>query len=154
MLEALSLSILLGLAVDYLLHVSEEYAHMVTGDHRLTDRYVATKFAVADIGVSVIYSAVTTCASVLMLVFAQFAMIQKMGLIIFFALVFSILISLIPFAAMLAQFGPIKYERSWRRFGYCLAFAGGLAVLVTAGLYVAYAAGATLMGPTGQPMFS
>lgn len=174
MLEALSLSILLGLAVDYLLHVSEEYLLLVTGDSKVCfrilpsrpslactwvlapqvqSRYNAVRHAVGSIGVSVIYSAVTTCASVLVLVFASFDMIKKMGLIIFFALLLSILIALIPFPAMLAWIGPIGFRRTWKRAALCMAGAGALALLVVAILYIAHAAGANILGPSGNPMF-
>jgi hypothetical protein len=153
MLEALSLSILLGLAVDYLLHVSEEYLHLVTGDAMVKDRYSAVRHSVGSIGVSVIYSAVTTCASVLVLVFASFDMIKKMGLIIFFALLISILLALIPFPALLAWIGPIGFRRSWKRAALCLVGAAVLALLIVACLYIAHAAGANILGPSGNPMF-
>ena len=42
MLEALTLSILLGLAVDYLLHVSEEYSLIVNANPAI-DRYTAVR---------------------------------------------------------------------------------------------------------------
>ena len=109
--------------------------------------------ALRGIGVSVMYSAITTCASVVTLVFAQLAPIQKMGLIIFFALLLSILISLIPYPAMLASWGPLGYKRTLKRMLVCMLGAGVVIALAVFALWIAHLAGVTIIGPTGSPMF-
>lgn len=108
--EAISISILLGSSVDYSLHIAESYIELTSKlddvlDRRQT-RLVVAQAALADVGRAVFNAAVTTALSVSALMFCEVVIFQRFGLIILISVVVSVTASVTLLPALLATFGP------------------------------------------------
>jgi len=160
--EALSLSILLGISIDFLFHMGESYLHagneafrafFLECYRRPMARYDLVQSALTVIGVSILNSGLTTVLATCVLVAAQIDIIRKIGLIVMLTLAFSTFISLAPFPALLATCGPAHFVRTRRKVfiavAVCLTLVG-IAILV---LYILSTQGTVIETPRGEPLF-
>lgn len=101
--EAVSLSIIIGLSVDYVLHLGHSYNHSTS-----PDRITKTKQALVELGTSVFASALTTIGSMVILTLCTIKLFNVMGIIIAVTVGVAIFSSLGPFCAVLCIIGPEK----------------------------------------------
>jgi hypothetical protein len=99
--EAISVSILVGLSVDYCFHVAEAYAisHETTRQLRVVD-------ALTHMGSSVLSGALTTAGAAYFLLFCEIQIFHKFGVIVVVNTVLSVIYTIFFFAPMLALLGP------------------------------------------------
>ena len=102
--EAVSLSIVVGLSVDYALHLGHAY---ITSPH--DDRNKRASAAVREMGSSVLAASLTTIGSMVVLVLCTVHTFFVIGTIVAMTVLFAIVFSLGTFIAMLSSFGP-QYE--------------------------------------------
>lgn len=100
--EAISVSILVGLSVDYCFHLAEAYAISLksTRAARVVD-------AMTHMGVSVLSGAFTTAASAFFLLFCEIQIFHRFGVILVVNTFFSLVYTFFFFCAMLALCGPV-----------------------------------------------
>lgn len=99
--EAIALSIVVGLSVDYSLHLGHSYNHAKS---RLRGR--RTQQALEEVGISTLGASLTTIGSMCVLLFCTIQVFIVMGTIISVTLGLAILHSLGTFAALLRAIGP------------------------------------------------
>ncbi|XP_076846306.1 protein dispatched homolog 3 [Brachyhypopomus gauderio] len=118
--EAISLSILVGSSVDYCLHLVEGY--LLAGDVTTTraanqemdpssKRQQRALESVAHVGVAIVSSAVTTAISTVPLFFCVIVPFSKFGQIVAINTAVSILFTLVMTTALLATMGPADFGR-------------------------------------------
>jgi len=105
-IEAISITILVGLSVDYLFHIADAYCNAKGISKPLTRAERLTQ-SLAEMGMSVLSGAITTIASGVMLVFCTIQIFFKFGVIISSSIAISLVIALFLFSALLAAFGPV-----------------------------------------------
>ena len=99
--EALILPLVIGLAVDYTLHVGHFYSH----DHN-PGRKDKVRAALSGIGPSVFAASVSTVGSMLLLLMCKINPFQVFGLSVAATLALGLWVALGPYAAILAIAGP------------------------------------------------
>ncbi len=99
--EAISLSIIVGLSVDYTLHLGHSYNHVPK-----KDRYGKTRVSLAEIGSSVLAGAITTAGAMIPLFFCIIQVFVVIGVIVSVTIGLSIYFSLGLFSAILTAIGP------------------------------------------------
>jgi uncharacterized membrane protein YdfJ with MMPL/SSD domain len=109
-IEAISVSILVGLSVDYCFHLAEAYAIS-----RKQTRVARVVDAMTHMGISVVGGALTTAASALFLLFCQIEIFHKFGVIVVVNTFFSVVFTFFFFCALLATVGPTGH---WGDIGY------------------------------------
>lgn len=100
-LESLNLSLVVGLAVDYVVHLAEAYSRSTA-----LNRKGRVKEMLERMGVSVVSGAVTTLGSALFMLFAKIVFFMQFGIFLFCTIGFSIFYALGLFATLLAIIGP------------------------------------------------
>merc|ERR1711879_539494 len=100
-IESLSVVMLIGFSIDYVVHVANAYLES-KGDSRME----RMSFALLTMGVSVLAGAITTALSGIMLVFPSFLMFYKMGIIIMTVVVYALLWAMIFFSSIMLLIGP------------------------------------------------
>lgn len=100
-LESLNLTLIVGLAVDYVVHLAEGY--MVLEDE---DRVTRVKYTLGHVGISVFSGACTTLGSSIFMLAAKILFFSQFGIFIFCTIGFSIIYSLFFFTTVLALIGP------------------------------------------------
>ncbi len=100
-LESLNLTLVVGLAVDYVVHLAEGYMEL-TRENRL----VKVKHTLGHIGISVFSGACSTLGASIFMLAAKIVFFFKFGIFIFCTISFSILFSLFLFTALLSLVGP------------------------------------------------
>lgn len=100
-LESLNLTLVVGVAIDYIVHVAEAYhlSSKPTRKEKVED-------ILQNIGVSVISGAVSTLGAAMFMLFADIAFFMQFGLFIFATLGFSVLYSLGMLVVLLSLIGP------------------------------------------------
>lgn len=101
-LEAICLSILVGLGADYIGHCANAYVETP----REFTREQRTKAALAHIGISVVASALTTASSGIFLLFTVITFFTLFGLFVITTIVLSVTYALGLFSALCCMFGP------------------------------------------------
>lgn len=101
-LESICFAILIGVSVDYVIHLSHAYAS-VPGD---IDRSRRSKYALIKMGPSILASALTTILSATIMLFTVITFFQKFALILFFTVIQASLGSFIWFLTMVDCIGP------------------------------------------------
>jgi len=101
MLEAIIFVMVIGMSVDYVVHMADAYL-----ESRKEDRESRAKFMVGKMAMSVLSGAVTTLGSSFVMVFAHITFFKKFGLIILWTIFQSLLTALLFFTAMMAAIGP------------------------------------------------
>jgi len=99
--ESISAVIIIGLSVDFTLHLAHMYA-----DSMRADRESRASHAAVTMGVTVVAGAVTTVGAGVLMLFCQMTFFTKMGTLITLTIVFSIATALLPFLALCAVLGP------------------------------------------------
>lgn len=109
LLESLNLVLVVGLSVDYVVHLAEGYSRSVHPDRRgrLHD-------TLKEVGVSVLSGAVTTLGASMFLLFAQILFFTQFGLFMFGTIGFSILYALGLFTTVMGLIGPENHFGSLR----------------------------------------
>ena len=113
-LESLNLVLVVGLSVDYVVHLAEGYCRSTKPDRRgrLADM-------LEEVGISVLSGAVTTLGSSIFLFLAVITFFKQFGSFMFATIGFSLLYSLLLFVATLSIIGPqgdfCSLTPLWRR---------------------------------------
>ncbi|XP_077977450.1 protein dispatched homolog 1-like [Glandiceps talaboti] len=101
LLESLNLSLIVGLAVDYVVHLAEGY-HLSQKEDRLGRLHDMLEH----VGVSVVSGAATTLGASLFMLFAQILLAMQFGIFMFCTIGFSLLFSMGLFTTILGIMGP------------------------------------------------
>jgi Patched family/MMPL family len=112
-IEAISISILVGLSVDYLLHMAEGYHHVP--EHMAGSREARVRHALGTMGSCVLSGALTTAISCSLLIFCTVAIFSKFGVIIALNTLISLLFTLCFFTTLLLVVGPVRHQCSLAR---------------------------------------
>jgi len=104
-LEAMSMVFVVGFSVDFIAHVAISYQESV-----FNNRAAKTTEALATVGISVAWAAGTTIAAAVFLVFCVMVPFSKMGVFIIWNQLVSFVFAVLPFAAALTAFGPVREQ--------------------------------------------
>ena len=99
--ESLNLTLIVGLAVDYVVHLAEGY--MILDDK---DRVTRVKYTLSHVGISVFSGACTTLGASIFMLAAKILFFSQFGIFIFSTIALSILYALFFFTTLLALIGP------------------------------------------------
>jgi len=99
--EAIIYIMVVGMSVDYVVHLAEAYLH--SGENL---RVHAARRMLGIVGISIISGAVSTCGGIMFLIFSYNQFFYKFGLNIFFLMIMASLYALVGFTAAMASFGP------------------------------------------------
>ena len=107
-MEAISVPLVVGLAVDYCLHLSHAYntASDPSTGKRLTDRRDRARQALLEVGPSITAAALTTVACMLVLLACRIVVFVQFGIILAVTLALGIALTLSTFLAALLIAGP------------------------------------------------
>ena len=100
-MESINLVLVVGLSVDYVVHLAEGYCRSTQ-----TDRKGRTRDMLEEVGVSVISGAITTMGAAALLLIAKIVFFFQFGLFIFCTILFSITYALVLFTTFMALAGP------------------------------------------------
>ena len=100
-LESLNLTLIVGLAVDYVVHLAEGYIQ--SQHNRRADK---VRYALSHVGVSVLSGACSTLGASIFMFAARILFFVQFGIFIFATIGFSILYSLFIFCTVMALIGP------------------------------------------------
>mmetsp|Transcript_15076 Transcript_15076/g.1357 ORF Transcript_15076/g.1357 Transcript_15076/m.1357 type:complete len:111 (+) Transcript_15076:958-1290(+) len=99
--ESVAIVILIGLSVDYVVHLANHYVECP-----YPDRFRKMRVSLKDLGISIISGASTTIGSGIFLFFATIIMFNKFAILIISTICFSLAYSLLFFAALVHIIGP------------------------------------------------
>ena len=99
--ESLNLTLIVGLAVDYVVHLAEGYMELQD-----QDRLTRVRHTLGHVGISVFSGACTTLGASIFMLAAKIVFFSQFGIFIFCTIGFSILYSLFLFTTALALIGP------------------------------------------------
>ena len=99
--ESISIVIIIGFSVDYVVHLANAYLEC-TGD----SREERLRFSLLTMGVSVVSGAVTSALAGIFLLFTSFLLFFKMGTIMLVTIISSLIWAMLFFSSMLAVCGP------------------------------------------------
>ena len=105
-LEGICITILIGLSVDYVVHIGHAYAHAAR--HEGATRRECARHAVSMMGFPVLSAAFTTFCAALALLRAVVVFFTKFGTIVLLSTVYSSIVSVVLFIALLAAAGPVN----------------------------------------------
>ena len=105
-LEGICLVILIGLSVDYVVHIGHAYAHAAR--HEGVSRRECARSALSVMGFPVLGAAFTTLCAALALLQAVIVFFTKFGTIVVLSAVFSSIVSVVLFIGLLAAAGPVN----------------------------------------------
>eukprot|EP01084_Bolivina_argentea_P002491 4595_1 len=100
-IEAIIYVMVVGMSVDYVVHLSEAY--LACGKQTRIDR---SRRMLGIVGGSVLSGAVSTLIGILWLFFATIVIFKKFGAFIFFLIFVSLTFSMVSFTAAMSSFGP------------------------------------------------
>merc|ERR1719471_241263 len=100
-IEAVIYVMVVGMSVDYVVHLSEAY--LASGKRKREDR---TRRMLGIVGSAVLSGAISTMVGIFWLLFATIVIFLKFGSFIFFLIACSVGFSLISFAAAMSAIGP------------------------------------------------
>jgi len=143
--QAISISILLGSAVDYPLHVAESYVEggeiiaaaaaispgALAGSEALSKYGKRVGLALERVGWPVLNAALTTVGAMFMLLFCEVKMLADIGELLLISAVVSVCATMTALVAFLALCGPNKFVRT--QFTSLVAL-GVCALVITVGL--------------------
>ena len=101
LLTSLNMTMLVGLAVDYVVHLAEGYRNSL---HK--DRLNRTRDMLEEMGPSVFSGACTTLGASLFMFFAQVTFFMQFGVFLFCTIGFSLFFSLGLFTVLMGLLGP------------------------------------------------
>jgi MMPL family len=102
-LESICFAILIGVSVDFVIHLAHAYACAAHGEE---DREVRIKYALIHMGPSILATALTTVLSAIVMLFTVITFFQKFALILFLTIVQAFIGSFIVFVVMADCLGP------------------------------------------------
>ena len=105
-LESLNLTLVVGLAVDYVVHLAEGYMEL-----KHESRLARVHHTLKHVGISVLSGACTTLGASVFLLAAKIVFFLQFGIFIFCTIGFSILFSLLFFTTILGLIGPEQDEK-------------------------------------------
>eukprot|EP01060_Flectonema_neradi_P010170 TRINITY_DN172_c0_g1_i2.p1 TRINITY_DN172_c0_g1~~TRINITY_DN172_c0_g1_i2.p1 ORF type:complete len:1358 (+),score=262.71 TRINITY_DN172_c0_g1_i2:410-4075(+) len=117
MIESVSITILVGLSVDYVVHFAVHYNHVkveTEHDDGPSERQRRVHEVVADMGPTVLGGAATSIGASLVLVCTWIQFFYKFGIIFLLTILFSYLWSMLFFLPMMSFFGPQQEFLSFR----------------------------------------
>lgn len=100
-LESLNMTLVVGLSVDYVVHLAEGYMELEGGN-----RLQRTKHALGHVGISVVSGACSTLGASVVMFAGKIIFFIQFGTFIFVTIGFSTLYSLVFFSTVLALVGP------------------------------------------------
>jgi hypothetical protein len=100
-IEAISVTVLVGIVLDYFFHIAEAYS--VSSEYARKER---TRDAFTRMGVNVLAGAITTGGAMILILGAQVEIFYKFGVIVVVNTAFAILYVFVFFAAYLTTVGP------------------------------------------------
>ena len=100
-LEAISVVIIVGFSVDYVVHLANHYVESV-----YQDRYRRMKDALTSIGISIVSGAITTIGSSIFLLMATILFYEKFAILVLSTILFSLYFSLVFFVSINHWIGP------------------------------------------------
>ena len=100
-LESINLCMVVGLSVDYVVHLAEAYR--MSSAYRRHDR---VKDMLQSMGLSVISGALTTIGAAVFMLFAQIQFFFQFGIFIISTIGFSLIFSLLGFTTFMSLCGP------------------------------------------------
>ena len=103
--ESVAGVIVIGLAVDYTIHLGHMYDHGRIHEN-LATREDRTRYAMRKMGHTVFAGAITTAGSASLMLLCQLTFFVQMALLIVFTISFSIFMALLFFVPLLWAFGP------------------------------------------------
>ena len=100
-MESLNLILVVGLSVDYVVHLAEGYSRSSHSKRlgRLHD-------SLAQVGISILSGACTTLGGSAFLLFAEIVLFMQFGLFLFATILFSVVFALGFFSTLLGILGP------------------------------------------------
>ncbi|ELT97356.1 hypothetical protein CAPTEDRAFT_185181 [Capitella teleta] len=101
MLESLNLVLVVGLSVDYVVHLAEGYSRSLH-----TDRLGRLHDMLEEVGISIVSGAFTTLGASFFLLFAQILFFTQFGLFMFSTIGLSLLFACIFFSTIMGVIGP------------------------------------------------
>merc|ERR1712091_193160 len=101
--EALSLSMIIGIASDGVLHLAHAYNAGTAAQHRFTKTWLT----LSERGHSTLSGCLTNCLSTSVLMLCQMRVFAQFGFIFALVGIFSMLWSLVGFIVALMLFGPV-----------------------------------------------
>merc|ERR1712241_1491136 len=113
-IEALSVVMLIGFSIDYVVHVANAYLES-KGDSRME----RMSFALLTMGVSVLAGAITTALSGIMLMFPSWLIFYKMGMIIMTVVIYALLWAMVFFASIMLLIGPEGKQGDLNQYCRC-----------------------------------
>jgi PERQ amino acid-rich with GYF domain-containing protein len=140
-IEAVSLSILVGNSLDYCIHLTEGYVatdtrhlaflHKFKFTHGASPRVQRVMSAISFIGVSILSSALTTFLATIPLLATQIRLLTRFGQILILDTVVAILYTLFFCSTFLSLFGPVGTSRSpWRILNAVLTITGTVVLML------------------------
>ena len=100
-LEGLNLCMVVGLAVDYVVHLAEGYTHSLH-----SDRLSRVRDMLEEMGASVFYGACTTLGAAAFMFLTKLTFFKQFGIFMFATLGFSFVFSMGLFVTLLGLIGP------------------------------------------------
>merc|ERR1712139_608313 len=100
-IEALVLVMVIGLSVDYVVHMADAYLEAPA-----EDRFGRTKFMLVRMGLAVVNGGITTIGAAGFMCACYITFFQKFGIVILATVFQSLVTALFFFSAMMALFGP------------------------------------------------
>jgi len=101
-LESICFSILIGISADFVIHFTHAYVHH-KGDLPREER---TRYALTNMGPSILTTAATTFFSAIVMIFCVITFFNKFAQVLFFTIIFATLASFIVFITLANCFGP------------------------------------------------
>jgi len=100
-IESISVVVLIGFSVDYIIHYSADYMHSLEDTRDLKMRQ-----SLRQMGVSIFGGYITTLGSGIFLLTCTFSFFKKFGQTISLTVTFAFIIATLSFSAMMKSFGP------------------------------------------------
>jgi len=110
-LESIIYVMVVGMAVDYVVHLGEAYLEAADVHH---DRHSRARDMLETRGFSIISGAVSTLGGISILLAAFVLFFKKFAIVMFFLIFMSLIYSLIFFAAVMDSFGPSGDFGEWQ----------------------------------------
>jgi predicted RND superfamily exporter protein len=115
LLESICLTILVGLSVDYTIHLANAW-----GNSKATTRLEKTQHMLGEIGISVFAASITTFLSAVALFACTVLFFFKFGVFIALTIIISMVYAFLLFTALVALVGPLCTEADWTRIHRCM----------------------------------
>jgi len=114
-LECICFSILIGISCDFVIHFGHAYKHFEGN----VDRRLRARFAVVDMGPSILAAAATTVAAACVMLFCSTPFFTKFATILLVTMLYSTIGSFIFYVVLVDLFGPAEptklFDLCWNR---------------------------------------